>query len=137
MHPRCTGRIRLTYRGWAGGARPQSGGADDELCAMFDESSQCTIVLPEEGLGYGLVVPFPAYGFAALVSHNENLNSPKQGATDRHRETRDLSASYVLLPAPAYLHCPDKPRIRRSSTYLPIGYLERPGVRATYLVPQA
>ena len=33
----------------------------DELCAMFDESSQCTIVLPEEGLGYGLVVPFPAY----------------------------------------------------------------------------
>ena len=50
----------------------------DELCAMFDESSQCTIVLPEEGLGYGLVVPFPAYGFAALVSHNENLNSPKQ-----------------------------------------------------------
>ena len=31
---------------------------------MFDGSSQCTIVLPEEGLGYGLVVPFPAYGFA-------------------------------------------------------------------------
>ena len=27
---------------------------------------------------YGLVVPFPAYGFAALVSNNENLNSPKQ-----------------------------------------------------------
>ena len=26
----------------------------DELCAMFDESSQCTIVLPEECLGYGL-----------------------------------------------------------------------------------
>eukprot|EP00964_Phaeocystis_antarctica_P136882 scaffold101374_cov36-Phaeocystis_antarctica.AAC.2 len=25
-------------------------------------SSQCTIVLPEEYLGYGLVVPFPAYG---------------------------------------------------------------------------
>ena len=50
----------------------------DELCATFDESSQCTIVLLEEGLGYGLVVPFPAYGFAALVSHNENLNSPKQ-----------------------------------------------------------
>ena len=56
----------------------QPGGADDELCATFDESSQCTIVLLEEGLGYGLVVPFPAYGFAALVSHNENLNSPKQ-----------------------------------------------------------
>ena len=35
----------------------------------------CTIVLPDECLGYGLVVPFPAYGFAALVSHNENLNS--------------------------------------------------------------
>ena len=31
--------------------------------------------LLEEGLGYGLVVPFPAYGFAALVSHNESLNS--------------------------------------------------------------
>ena len=26
----------------------------DELCAMFDESSQCTIVLPEECFGYGL-----------------------------------------------------------------------------------
>ena len=26
-------------------------------------------------LGYGLVVPFPAYGFAALVSNNEDLNS--------------------------------------------------------------
>ena len=42
----------------------QPGGADDELCAMFDESSQCTIVLPVECLGYGLVVPFPAHGFA-------------------------------------------------------------------------
>ena len=31
--------------------------------------------LPEECLGYGLVVPFPAYGFAALVPHNESLNS--------------------------------------------------------------
>ena len=37
---------------------------DDELCAMFDESSQCTIVLPEECLGYGLVVPFLACRFA-------------------------------------------------------------------------
>ena len=36
------------------------------------------LFLLEEGLGYGLVVPFPAYGFATLVSHNENLNSPKQ-----------------------------------------------------------
>ena len=43
---------------------PAGDDVDDELCAMFDESSQCTIVLPEEGLGYGLVVPFPAYGFA-------------------------------------------------------------------------
>ena len=34
--------------------------------------------LLEEGLEYGLVVPFPAYGFASLVSHNENLNSPTQ-----------------------------------------------------------
>ena len=45
----------------------------------FDESTQCTIVfLLEECLEYGLLAPFPAYGFAALVSHNENLNSPKQ-----------------------------------------------------------
>ena len=52
---------------------------DDELCATFDESTQCTIVfLLEECLEYGLVAPFPAYGFATLVSHNENLNSPKQ-----------------------------------------------------------
>ena len=36
------------------------------------------LFLLEEGLGYGLVVPFPAYGFATLVSNNENLNSPKQ-----------------------------------------------------------
>jgi len=40
------------------------GGDADELCAMFDESSQCTIVLPVECLGYGLVVPFLAYRFA-------------------------------------------------------------------------
>ena len=45
-------------------ALAQPGRADDELCAMFDESSQCTIVLPEEGLGYGLVVPFLACRFA-------------------------------------------------------------------------
>ena len=58
-------------------ARPTRQGEDDELCAMFDESTQCTIVfLLEKGLGYGLVVPFSAsYGFAALVSNNENLNS--------------------------------------------------------------
>ena len=36
----------------------------DELCAIVDGSSECTIVLPEKCLGYGLVVPFPAYGFA-------------------------------------------------------------------------
>ena len=36
----------------------------DGLCAMFDGSSQCTIVLPVECLGYGLVVPFLAYRFA-------------------------------------------------------------------------
>eukprot|EP00964_Phaeocystis_antarctica_P058619 scaffold34786_cov55-Phaeocystis_antarctica.AAC.2 len=39
-------------------------GNADELCARFDGSSQCTIVLPEECLGYGLVVPFLAYRFA-------------------------------------------------------------------------
>ena len=31
--------------------------------------------IPYMSLGYGLVVPFPAYGFAALVSNNEDLNS--------------------------------------------------------------
>ena len=41
-------------------------------------SVQCTVVLPEEGLGSGLVAPFLAYRFAALVSNNEDLNSPKQ-----------------------------------------------------------
>ena len=42
-----------------------------------DYNTQCTIVffLLEECLEYGLVAPFPAYGFATLVSHNENLNS--------------------------------------------------------------
>ena len=51
------------------------GGDADELCAMFDESSQCTIVLPEECLGYELVVPFLAYRFASLASNNNSLNS--------------------------------------------------------------
>eukprot|EP00964_Phaeocystis_antarctica_P138944 scaffold103639_cov67-Phaeocystis_antarctica.AAC.1 len=45
-------------------ARGGPGGDADELCARFDGSSQCTIVMPEKCLGYGLVVPFPAYGFA-------------------------------------------------------------------------
>ena len=51
---------------------------------MFDESSELSarfFFLLEEGLGYGLVVPFPAYGFAALVSHNENLNSLNSEST--------------------------------------------------------
>ena len=58
--------------GWSGAS-----GADNEPCAMCDESSQCTIVLPEECLGYGLVVPFLAYRFALWfrLSHNEDLNS--------------------------------------------------------------
>ena len=63
---------------------------------MFDESSQCTIVLPDECLGYGLVVPFPAYGFAALVSHNENLNSPKQGRLNSKEYIRDANALLLL-----------------------------------------
>eukprot|EP00964_Phaeocystis_antarctica_P030818 scaffold17428_cov39-Phaeocystis_antarctica.AAC.1 len=28
--------------------------------------------------GYGPVVPFPAYGFASLVSHNEDLKRSKK-----------------------------------------------------------
>ena len=53
------------------------GGDADELCAMFDESSELSVrsFLPEKGLGHGPVVQFPAYGFAALVSHNYDLNS--------------------------------------------------------------
>eukprot|EP00964_Phaeocystis_antarctica_P136507 scaffold100972_cov67-Phaeocystis_antarctica.AAC.2 len=41
-------------------------GADNELCAMFDGSSQCTIVLPEECLGYGLAVPFLTYSLKVV-----------------------------------------------------------------------
>ena len=47
----------------------------DELCAMFDESTQCTIVLPEEGLGYGPVVPFLVCRFALWFRINEGLNT--------------------------------------------------------------
>ena len=36
----------------------------------------------------GLVVPFPAYGFAALVSHNENLNSPKQSLLMKRKPSK-------------------------------------------------
>ena len=43
---------------------PAGDDVDDELCAMFDESSQCTIVLPEERLGYGPVGPFLVCRFA-------------------------------------------------------------------------
>ena len=63
------------------GEHPPNPAEDDELCAMFDGrgSSQCTIVLPAECLGYGLVVPFLAYRFLLyyrpLVSNNEDLNS--------------------------------------------------------------
>ena len=42
----------------------KTGGDADELCAMVDGSYQCTIVLSEDCLGYGLVVPFLAYRFA-------------------------------------------------------------------------
>ena len=49
----------------------------DELCATFVLSARLFffVFLLEECLEYGLVVPFPAYGFASLVSHNESLNS--------------------------------------------------------------
>ena len=42
--------------------------------------------LLDEGLEYGLVEPFPAYGFTSLVSHNENLNSPKQSKAHEHAQ---------------------------------------------------
>eukprot|EP00964_Phaeocystis_antarctica_P117587 scaffold81404_cov65-Phaeocystis_antarctica.AAC.1 len=47
-----------------GNAMDRGRGNADGLCVMFDGSSQCTIVLPEKCLGYGLVVPFLAYRFA-------------------------------------------------------------------------
>ena len=44
-------------------------------CEMFDESSQCTIVMPEECLGYGLVVPFLVAKFGLWVRIMNSLNS--------------------------------------------------------------
>ena len=68
--PGCVGLLpclpvkRATHGGRKHGERSPNPVEDEVLCAMFDESSQCTIVLPEECLGYGLVVPFHACGFA-------------------------------------------------------------------------
>ena len=74
------------------------------MCDMFDESSQCTIILPDECLGYGLVVTFPAYGFAALVSHNENLNSPKQSYAEAGNLTHTIRLHiYEVMEQP--FHC--------------------------------
>ena len=41
------------------------------------ETSVPPVQAPRDNFSF--IAPFPAYGFAALVSHNENLNSPKQG----------------------------------------------------------
>ena len=49
------------------------------MCDVRRKYSVHDCFLLEECLGYGLVVPFPAYGFAALVSHNESLNSLNSG----------------------------------------------------------
>ena len=49
--------------------RVESGGGGRAETPQQVESSQCTIVLPEECLGYGLVVPFFACRFASLVSN--------------------------------------------------------------------
>eukprot|EP00964_Phaeocystis_antarctica_P136478 scaffold100942_cov56-Phaeocystis_antarctica.AAC.1 len=59
-------RGRLAVGSVGHGEHPPNPAEDDELCAMFDGrgSSRCTIVLPAECLGYGLVVPFLAYRFA-------------------------------------------------------------------------
>ena len=65
------------------GEHPPNPAEDDELCAMFDESSQCTIVLPVECLGYGLVVPFLAYRFALwfrIMKLNSLETSDHRGA---------------------------------------------------------
>ena len=74
------------------------------------------IVLLEEGLGYGLVVLFPAYGFAALVSHNENLNSPKQGRLNSKEYIRDANA--LLLLCTTHKTCVDP---IRSNTHNIVG----------------
>ena len=55
---------------------PAGDDVEDELCAMFDESSQCTIVLPEECLGYGLVVPFLACRFALWFRIMKTSSAP-------------------------------------------------------------
>ena len=62
--PRRSVRHTQPTRRWVGNAMDRGRGNADGLCAMFDGSSQCTIVLPVECLGYGLVVPFLAYRFA-------------------------------------------------------------------------
>ena len=62
---------------------------------MFDGSSQCTIVLPVECLGYGLVVPFLAYRFASLVS-NYDLR-PKHSLRLGHLPYVNSSTTLVVV----------------------------------------
>eukprot|EP00964_Phaeocystis_antarctica_P127705 scaffold91411_cov54-Phaeocystis_antarctica.AAC.2 len=58
-------------------------GNADGLCAMFDGSSQCTIVLPVKCLGYGLVVPFLAYR-----QETKRQLAPSMASSTRHRQLR-------------------------------------------------
>eukprot|EP00964_Phaeocystis_antarctica_P108283 scaffold72899_cov60-Phaeocystis_antarctica.AAC.3 len=72
---------------------------------MFDESSELsvyTLVVPEEGLGYGPVVPFPAYGFASLVSHNES-HSPNtaSGGQNWYHTTLLIGCAPPVMPRAA------------------------------------
>ena len=61
-------------------------------CCFFNgkiySSFHHSLVSPRvgSGTGHGRVVPFPAYGFAALFSNNEDLNSLETA-------TRDVAAT--------------------------------------------
>ena len=69
---------------------------------MFEESDECTIVLPEECLGYGPVVPFLACRFALcfrmIKKGLETVleNSLLHVSTSLARERRDALATETL-----------------------------------------
>ena len=86
--------------------------------------------MPEECLGYGLVVPFPAYGFAALVPHNESLNSLN---SRRHRSLKKkrVGATEDGSPSVAPTSVCENVRLRRVQ-----GSCHPPPPRPTCLDPR-
>ena len=66
------GRLGQRSQEWPSVVQPYSAARSNKIyldvscarCSMKVLSSQCTIVLPEEGLGYGPVVPFLVCRFA-------------------------------------------------------------------------